>query len=70
MDSLGSKALKSIKKGASISIITKPSVTKGLGDIALAQKRLSDSADSVFQLTKPKATHGSYHLTFTPYVKK
>lgn len=70
MDSLGSKALKSIKKGASISIITKPSVTKGLGDIALEQKRLSDSADSVFQLTKPKATHGSYHLTFTPYVKK
>jgi len=70
MDSLGLKALKSIKSSATISIVTKPSATKGLDDIALRQKKLSDSADSVFQLTKPKATHGAYHLTFTPYVKK
>ena len=70
MDDLGSKALKSIKKNSALSIITKPSVTKGLDDIALQQKRLSDAADSVFQLTKPQTTSGSYHLTFTPYVKK
>lgn len=70
MDTIGSKALKSIKKSSSISIITKPSVTKGLDDIALNQKRLSDKADSVFQLTKPQITSGAYHLTFTPYVKK
>lgn len=70
MDTIGSKALKSIKKSSSLSIITKPSVTKGLDDIALKQKRLSDTADSVFQLTKPQTTSGAYHLTFTPYVKK
>lgn len=70
MDTIGSKALKSIKKSSSLSIITKPSVTKGLDDIALKQKRLSDTADSVFQLTKPQMTSGAYHLTFTPYVKK
>ena len=70
MDTIGSKALKSIKKSSSLSIITKPSVTKGLDDIALKQKRLSDTADSVFQLTKPQITSGAYHLIFTPYVKK
>ena len=70
MDDLGSKALKSIKKNSALSIITKPSVTKGLDDIALQQKKLADSADSVFQLTKPQTTSGAYHLTFTPYVKK
>ena len=70
MDTIGSKVLKSIKKSSSVSVITKPSVTKGLDDIALQQKRLSDTADSVFQLTKPRVTSGAYHLTFTPYVKK
>ena len=70
MDTIGAKALKSIKKTSAISIITKPSTTKGLDDIALQQKRLSDAADSVFQLTKPQTTHGAYHITFTPYVKK
>jgi hypothetical protein len=70
MDAIGSKALRSIKKTSAISIITKPSATKDLDDIALRQKKLSDAADSIFQLTKPLTTHGAYHLTFTPYIKK
>ena len=70
MDTIGSKVLKSIKKSSTLTIITKPSTTKGLDDIALQQKKLSDAADSIFQLSKPRTTHGAYHLTFTPYVKK
>ena len=70
MDTIGSKVLKSIKKSSTLTIITKPSTTKGLDDIALQQKKLSDAADSIFQLSKPQTTHGAYHLTFTPYVKK
>ena len=70
MDDLGAKVLHSIKKSCDINIITKPSSTKGLDEVALRQKSLSDAADSVFQLTKPCTADGSYHLKFTPYVKK
>ena len=70
MDDLGAKVLHSIKKRCGINIITKPSSTKGLDEVALRQKRLSDDADSVFQLTKPCTADGSFHLKFTPYVKK
>ena len=70
MDDLGAKVLHSIKKRCGINIITKPSSTKGLDEVALRQKRLSDAADSVFQLTKPCTADGSFHLKFTPYVKK
>ena len=70
MDQLGLGALRSIKKSSTLHVITKPSAITGLCDLALRQKRLSDAADSVFQLTKPTLTHGAYHLRFTPYVKK
>lgn len=70
MDSLGAEMLKAIKKKGKIKLITKPSATDGLDGDALMQKHLCDTADSVFQLAKPRFTDGSYHLTFTPYVKK
>ena len=69
MDSVGAKILKEIKKKGRISIITKPSATKTLDNVASHQKALSDAADSVFQLTKPGDTSGCYHMTFTPYIR-
>ena len=70
MDDLGAKVLHSAKKSSSINIITKPSALKGLDEIALRQKQLSDAADSVFHLTKPYQVDGDSHLRFSPYVKK
>ena len=69
MDSIGAKVLKEIKKKGRISIITKPSATKSLDNLASQQKAISDAADSVFQLTKPRDTYGCYHMTFTPYIR-
>ena len=70
MDDLGAKVLHSARKSSAISILTKPSSTKALDEIALRQKQLSDAADSVFHLTKPCTVDGDYHLRFSPYVKK
>lgn len=70
MSSVGAQILKEIKKKGKIKIITKPSVTKNLDDVALSQKRLADAADSIFHITVPRETDGTSHLTFTPYVKK
>lgn len=70
MDDLGAKVLRSIKKSSTIGIITKPSSLKGLCEEALRQKQLSDAADSVFHLTKPRSVDGDSHLRFSPYVKE
>ena len=70
MDGLGRSCLKEIRKLAGFPIITKPSSTKGLCDIARVQKALSDKADSVFQLTKPTPKSAAFSLTVTPFVKK
>lgn len=70
MDSGGRAILKSIRKQCDLSILTKPSDTDSLSEIAKAQKRASDRADSVFQLTKPLPKSGNYSLRFTPFVKK
>ena len=70
MDDFGAKVLRSAKKSSSINIITKPSSLKGLDEVALRQKQLSDAADSVFHLTKPYTVDGDSHLRFSPYVKK
>jgi len=69
MDAVGMRLLKEIKKKGTVKVITKPSVTRGLDSVATRQKALSDSADSIFQLTKPTDADGTYHITFTPYVK-
>ena len=69
LNAKGSALLKRVKRTSSFPIITKPSATKKLSEDALSQKRRSDRADSIFQLTKPKAPSGCYALTVSPYIK-
>lgn len=69
-DSVGQAKLKQIKKNGLISVLTKPSSIQGLSSAALLQKKRSDMADSIFELTKPNQPDGKRALRFTPYVKK
>lgn len=69
-DKKGQALLKSIKTKGDFPLITKPSATKALSEAAMKQKRLSERADSVFQLTKPKSVSGADALRRTPFVKK
>ena len=70
MDDIGKMLLKKIGKDCRISILTKPSRTEGLSDEAKRQWEMCFRADSVFQLTKPKAEDGRLSLITSPYVKK
>ena len=70
MDKVGKTILKDIKKVSDFPVLTKPSSVESLPDAALHQKMLADKADSVFQLTKPKATPGNLALKTTPYIMK
>ena len=70
MDSNGRAILKEIGKRSSFPILTKPSDLDKLPANAIPQKRLSDMADSIFQMTKPIPKDGNEALRFTPYVKK
>ena len=70
MDKVGKTILKDIKKMSDFPVLTKPSSYESLSDAAKCQKMLSDKADSVFQLTKPKAPHGNLALKTTPYIVK
>lgn len=69
-DLQGRTMLKTIRKHSSFPILTKPSDTKKLSEEALMQKKMADSADSVFQLTKPIPKDGNLALRFTPFVRK
>ena len=69
MDSIGMKILKQVKK-SEFKVLTKPSVFDDFDETERAQKRLSDMADSIFELTKPIPKHGKSALTFTPFIKK
>lgn len=68
MDNVGKSILKEVKKLTDFHVITKPSSYDFLSERAKRQKELSDKADSVFQLTKPKATHGNISLKTSPFV--
>ena len=69
-DGIGRSVLKSIKRKSDFPILIKPSRTDALNERAFMQKVKADRADSVFQLTKPKATSGNYSLVTSPYVKQ
>ncbi len=69
-DKKGQALLKSIKMKSDFPLITKPSATDALPESALNGKRLSERADSVYQLTKPKNVSGADALRRTPFVKK
>ena len=70
MDTVGKSLLKKIGKDCKISILTKPSASKKLGEDAKRQWEKSFRADAVFQLTKPKAASGRLSLITSPYIKK
>ena len=70
MDDVGRRALKRIKKTTDFPCITKPSDYTNLSDAVIAQKELSNKADAIYALTLPGEVSGTYHLTFTPFVKK
>ncbi len=70
MNTNGQAELKKIKERSDFKILTKPSRTNDLSEVALRQKLRSDRADSLFQLAKPCPASGNYALTFTPYVRR
>ena len=70
MDKIGISILKSAQKNDSFSILTKPADYSHFDDIAIHQKRLSEKADSVFELTKPIPKPGNTALKLTPFIKK
>ncbi len=68
-DKKGRALLKDIKEMSDFPLITKPSASSELSESALKQKRLSDKADSIFQLAKPTYISGLYGLKAKPFVK-
>ena len=69
-DEIGRKALKRIKKTTDFPCITKPADYDTFSDVVIRQKELSNKADSIYVLALPKDVPGTFHLTFTPFVKK
>ena len=70
MNKLGMLVLKNVKCKDGFSILTKPSNFDHFEGIKRRQKDLSDRADSIFELSKPKPKFGNSSLTFTPYIEK
>ena len=69
LDKVGRILLKNIETDEKFGIITKPSscMRDALGE---RQKQLSDKADILFQLSKPKRDSGNSVYKRTPFVKK
>ncbi len=70
MNKVGALLLKNRTKSDDFKILTKPSSTNELSDAMMRQKRLSDAADFIFELTKPIPKSAGNALRFTPYIKK
>ena len=70
LDKIGMSLLHSGRKASLIPILTKPSATDTLSESALYAKELSDKADSVYELSKPKPKHGNSAIILSPYVNK
>lgn len=70
MDKVGMSRLKVFGKDDGFFVLTKPSDYSHFSEIAKSQKELCDSADSVFELTRPVPQSGKTPLKLTPYVKK
>ncbi len=69
LDNRGRALLKAIKEKDGFPVITKPSSSEALNESAALQKKLSDKADAVFQLTKPSGAVCADALRKTPFVK-
>jgi hypothetical protein len=69
MDDVGKSLLRSFVGKSSIPILTKPSDTSVLDEVALRQKALTDSADAIFDLTKPIPKSARDGIRMTPFIK-
>jgi len=69
MDDVGKSLLRSFVGKSSIPILTKPSDTSGLDEVALRQKALTDRADAIFDLTKPMPKSARDGIRMTPFIK-
>lgn len=69
-DSVGQALLRRIKKTGKITVITKPSSYDNLDEVGLRQKKLSDTSDFIFELSKPEPSPADTSLKATPFVKK
>ncbi len=69
LDKEGQTILHAAKATSKIPIVTKPSEALSSAQGARC-KALSDRADSVFQLSKPEKTSGSYAMRTSPFFKK
>lgn len=70
MDKIGMSLLRDIRKSTRIFVLTKPSDYKHFDEKATRQKKLSERADSIFELTRPQFTTGSWAVKLTPFIKK
>ena len=70
MDEVGRQALKRIKKTTSFPCIPKPSDYTDLSPKVVSQKEMSNKADAIYALSLPGEISGTFHLTYTPFVKK
>ena len=70
MDTVGCSVLKRIKKTTQFPCITKPSDFEKYSEKVISQKEFSNKADSIYALSLPGEISGTFHLTFTPFVKK
>ncbi len=70
MDTVGMSKLRDIGKSSRIHVLTKPSDYMHFDEAALRQKKLSERADSVFEMTRPASACGNWALTLTPFIKK
>lgn len=68
MDKIGQALLRKIKKSSDFVILTKPSDIPE-NDFVIRQKKLSDMADSIFELTKPKPLPGSSIYKRRPFIE-
>lgn len=69
MDDIGRSLLKRIKKESEFPVLSTPSAYKQLDEDVIAQKELSNKADSIFGLSLKNANPGYFPLSFSPYVK-
>ena len=70
MDAIGQALLKQVKKTTAFPIITKPSSDDFLDEAGKKQKKLSDNADFIFELSKPTSSPADTVMKAKPFVKK
>ena len=70
LDTLGQALLKRIKKTTAFPVITKPSSFDDLDEVGIRQKKLSDAADFIFELSKPFPSTAETVMKAKPFVKK